>query len=138
MNCWVGTAVGAEPYNVSGIGDSRGKIFRKQSDFGGAGGPANIFVYIDENPASIADGYFGNDCINGSARPTTWVDMPAIYHNHANGMGFEDGHAEIHKWTDSTVIGQGNSQNQGQNFLPAMSPYTDLHWLQARTSYINQ
>jgi prepilin-type N-terminal cleavage/methylation domain-containing protein len=131
MNCWVGPLDTDLPYNVAGIGDPNGKVFRKQSDFTGPGGATEIFVFIDENPSTIADGYFGNDCINGSARPTTWVDMPAVYHNHANGMSFADGHAEIHKWTDPIVLAQGSG-----NFTPATSPYTDLHWLQSHTSYL--
>jgi prepilin-type N-terminal cleavage/methylation domain-containing protein len=132
MNCWVGPLDTDLPPNVANIGDPKGKVFRKQSDFGGSsgGGPDNIFVFIDENPSTIADGYFANDCLNGTAQPNAWVDMPAVYHNHANGMSFADGHAEIHKWTDPKVLSQGNG-----NFTPATAPYTDLHWLQSHTSY---
>jgi len=28
------------------------------------------------------------------------IDVPASYHNEAGGLGFADGHAEIHKWLD--------------------------------------
>jgi prepilin-type N-terminal cleavage/methylation domain-containing protein len=131
MNCWVGPLSADEPPKVASIGDPQGKIFRKQSDFSGAGNTSTIFVYIDENPSTIADGYFGNDALNGTAQPTTWVDMPAVYHNRANGMSFADGHAEIHSWRDPVVLHQSNG-----NFTPATAPYTDLHWLQQHTSYI--
>lgn len=137
MNGWVGSAPGAEPYNVSGqgvIGDKNGKVFKKLSDFGGPqGGAEKIFFYIDENPSTIADGWFGNDAFHGNAQSTIWVDMPAVYHNRANGLSFGDGHAEIHKWTDPKVLAQANG-----NFTPGTSPYTDLHWLQERTSFLKQ
>ncbi len=133
MNCWVGPLSSDLPWNVSNIGDPNGKVFQKQSDFGGPGGAENIFVFLDENPSTIADGYFGNDCLGGSKQPTTWVDMPAVYHNRANGMSFADGHAEIHKWTDPKVLAQANG-----NFTGATSPYTDLHWMQSHTSYLKQ
>jgi len=137
MNCWVGPGVGAEPYNVSGtgvIGDMNGKIFRKQSDFFGPGSASTIFVYIDENPSTIADGWFGNDCFGGVPQTGIWVDMPAVYHNGANGMSFADAHAEIHLWHDPVVLHQNNG-----NFTPAgQTPATDLLWLQQHTSYLVQ
>jgi prepilin-type N-terminal cleavage/methylation domain-containing protein len=131
MNAWVGPNPGKEPYNVAGIGDRRGRVFRKQSDFSGAAGASTIFVFIDENPFTINDGYFGNDAIYGTSQPTTWVDMPAVYHHRANGMSFADGHAEIHKWIDPVVLKQGTGI-----FSPATAPYTDLLWLQSHTSVL--
>jgi prepilin-type N-terminal cleavage/methylation domain-containing protein/prepilin-type processing-associated H-X9-DG protein len=131
MNCWVGPLPADIPPLVANIGDPRGKVFYKQSDFVGAGNSSSIFVFIDENPSTIADGYFGNDCLNGIPQANIWVDMPAVYHNKANGMSFADGHAEIHRWSDPVVLHQSSG-----NFTAATSPYTDLYWLQARTSFI--
>jgi prepilin-type N-terminal cleavage/methylation domain-containing protein/prepilin-type processing-associated H-X9-DG protein len=142
MNCWVGPLSSDLPPNVANIGDPNGKVFYKQTDFIGPGGATAIFVYIDENPGSIADGYFGEDCFGGSAQPNTWVDMPAVYHNGANGMSFADGHAEIHVWSDQKVLSQGIAGNagssSGQSFIPATAPYSDLRWLQLHTSYLKQ
>ena len=142
MNCWVGPLSTDLPWNVASIGDARGKVFQKQSDFIGPGGSENILVFLDENPGSIADGYFGNDCLGGTAQPTTWVDMPAVYHNNANGLSFADGHAEIHKWTDPAVLKQGligaSGSTSGQSFIGATSPYSDLRWMQSHMSYLKQ
>ena len=55
--------------------------------------PANLFVLIDENPATINDGYFA-----ASADPDYIIDYPAAYHDGGAGLAFADGHAEIHKW----------------------------------------
>jgi len=58
--------------------------------------PANEWVFIDEQPDSINDGYFLNDPAGlGSGH---WVDFPASYHCGACGISFADGHSVIHKW----------------------------------------
>jgi prepilin-type N-terminal cleavage/methylation domain-containing protein/prepilin-type processing-associated H-X9-DG protein len=59
-------------------------------------GPAETWVHLDEHPDSINDAGFFNP-----NSPTTWVDIPATYHNGATGFSFADGHAEIHKWVGS-------------------------------------
>ncbi len=55
--------------------------------------PVSIFVFLDEHPDSINDGYFVN-----RAYATNWVDLPASYHNGAASFSFADGHAEMHRW----------------------------------------
>lgn len=58
-------------------------------------GPAETWVHLDEHPDSINDAGFFNP------RATSWVDLPASYHNNAAGLSFADGHAEVHKWVAS-------------------------------------
>jgi prepilin-type N-terminal cleavage/methylation domain-containing protein/prepilin-type processing-associated H-X9-DG protein len=55
--------------------------------------PSNIFVFLDEHPDSINDGYFINKAYNWS-----WFDLPASYHNGAASFAFADGHCELHRW----------------------------------------
>ena len=55
--------------------------------------PVNIFVFTDEHPDSINDGYFLN-----RADQLEWIDLPASYHNGAGGFSFADGHSETHRW----------------------------------------
>lgn len=55
--------------------------------------PSQIFVFLDEHPDSINDGYFLN---NGDY--SEWIDLPASYHNGAASFSFADGHSEIHRW----------------------------------------
>jgi len=55
--------------------------------------PSTIFVFLDEHPDSINDGYF----INRAYYPH-WLDLPASYHNGAASFAFADGHSEIHRW----------------------------------------
>lgn len=58
--------------------------------------PSNLWVFVDEHPDSINDGWN----IMNPRSDATWVDLPANYHNGACGYAFADGHAEIKKWTD--------------------------------------
>lgn len=58
--------------------------------------PSLAFVFLDEHPESIDDGYF----LVYVDRTALWANMPANYHNGACGFSFADGHAEIRKWRD--------------------------------------
>jgi len=55
--------------------------------------PSQIFVFLDEHPDSIDDGYFINQ-----AYSLNWQDMPASFHNGAASLSFADGHGEAHSW----------------------------------------
>jgi prepilin-type N-terminal cleavage/methylation domain-containing protein/prepilin-type processing-associated H-X9-DG protein len=143
MNGWVGctkTPQDSTPPDVGdtsgNIGTANGKIYQKQSDFFGPGNASTIFAYIDENPSSINDGWFGEDCANGTGPYSKiWCDMPAVYHNKANGMSFADGHAEIHRWRDSAVLAQNGGSG---GTTPGQNPATDLQWMQQHTSFLVQ
>jgi prepilin-type N-terminal cleavage/methylation domain-containing protein/prepilin-type processing-associated H-X9-DG protein len=102
-------------------------VYRKQSDVANhQGGPSMLFVTLDENPFAINDGFFVVD----PNQPTTWVDVPASYHNNASGFGFADGHAEIKKWRDSSMLAARTSNVAMQRLFP-----DDLQWLQQRATY---
>lgn len=139
MNCWMNPL--QDPVNQIPGGTAAGRMFRKQTDINsGQMGTSKCWVLIDENPNTINDGYFGVDpgypganppYTNpaGSANNNVWVDIPASYHIKAGGILFADTHADIRKWTDPTVTAQGFG-----NFENATPPYTDLRWLQIRST----
>jgi len=84
--------------------------------------PAMAFVFLDEHPDSIDDGYF----LVFVDRKALWANMPANYHNGACGLSFADGHAEIHKWRDpDTLAGRIPANPTGLRDVP---------WIQLRTS----
>jgi prepilin-type N-terminal cleavage/methylation domain-containing protein/prepilin-type processing-associated H-X9-DG protein len=99
--------------------------FRKMNDIT-TPNPSQCWVFIDENPNSINDGWFISDpnLLNGNQ----WVDIPATYHNTAGGLSFADGHAEIKKWRDSKMIAA-----KGTDVLRDINS-TDLAWLNERTT----
>ncbi len=74
MNTWLGSI---KPYNNNTAVES----YKKEADLQRPG-PANIWVFLDENPISINDGSF-------ICEPDVneWIDCPASYHN-----GVSDSH----------------------------------------------
>ena len=77
------------------------RVFRKLSDIQPMG-HSQAYVFVDEHPDSLNYGDLAvamNDGIAGSK--IFIIDYPASTHNGAGGLGFADGHAEIHKWVDA-------------------------------------
>ncbi len=70
--------------------------FRQFVKLSGVATPSMLYVFLDEHPDSINDGYFLNNA--DFATFNNWGDLPASYHNGACGFSFADGHSEIHKW----------------------------------------
>jgi prepilin-type N-terminal cleavage/methylation domain-containing protein len=73
--------------------------------------PAEIFVFLDEHPDSIDDGYFLNRVAYGYApsyagysHPAEWTDLPASYHNRATAFSFADGHGTLHRWIRPSTV----------------------------------
>ena len=44
-----------------------------------------------------------------------WVDPIPMYHGDVSTMGFGDGHAEFHKWTDGSIVRNGKDAAMGIN-----------------------
>jgi len=61
--------------------------------------PSMAFVFCDESPYTINDGYLE---INSHA-PGGFPDVPAAYLNNACGFSFADAHAEVHRWQTGTL-----------------------------------
>jgi prepilin-type N-terminal cleavage/methylation domain-containing protein/prepilin-type processing-associated H-X9-DG protein len=65
--------------------------------------PYRIFIFLDEHPNSINDGYFLNRWPD-SPTNREWIDLPASYHNRAASFSFADGHSEMHRWQNPSTI----------------------------------
>ena len=55
--------------------------------------PARIFVFVEEHPDSVSDGYFVN-----RAYYAEWIRLPASWHNGGATLSFADGHTEFYQW----------------------------------------
>ncbi len=129
MNTWLGAI---KPY----ANNTTCEWYKKEADLQRPG-PANIWVYIDENPISINDASFiCEPDIN------EWIDCPASYHNGASGLAFADGHAQIKKWQDATVLQKWapptiQPGNPGfTRIAPTQNPALDLGFLQYASTYV--
>ncbi|MBM3878255.1 MAG: type II secretion system protein [Verrucomicrobia bacterium] len=98
-------------------------------------------MFIDEHPASINDGGFGFRMPNNLADTRTqgWVDYPAGFHNNAGALSFIDGHAETHKWVESTSTaassGLGAKVTELGRLHNGRTPnHRDVWWMAQRTS----
>lgn len=111
MNALVGNA---GPASASGknIHDLHYKQFFKVSQITR---PSEIFVFLDEHPDRIDDGYFVNDeSAAGSSSSTgyssyvttsqSWTDLPGSYHNRSAAFSFADGHSSLHRWQGGRTL----------------------------------
>jgi prepilin-type N-terminal cleavage/methylation domain-containing protein/prepilin-type processing-associated H-X9-DG protein len=97
--------------------------FKKMSQFPRA---SNFYVFIEEHPDTINDGYFMN-----SWDEIKWGNLPASYHSGSGNISWADGHLERHRWISNTVR-PASKGGAGGGFVP--NPPTDYLWLQERTS----
>jgi prepilin-type processing-associated H-X9-DG protein len=111
-------------------GPPKHRMFLNDADFVA---PSDTWVFVDEHPDSINDGFFCVDMTKApNAGSAVLPDGPASYHNGACGFAFADGHSEIKKWRDKRTVqpvrrvtwsassGQGNNQ--------------DIVWLWSKTT----
>lgn len=121
MNAWMNPLPGQEWGATPGLT----KYFRQISHITK---PAETWVTIDENPASINDGWFV--CDPARRQNGAWVDIPATYHNNSGGISFADGHSEIKRWRDPAIL----AKNADIGVTPRDGGRDHL-WLQERSTY---
>jgi prepilin-type N-terminal cleavage/methylation domain-containing protein/prepilin-type processing-associated H-X9-DG protein len=116
------------------LGGGIAMVYRKQSEITKPS-PVDTWVFIDESPGTINDGFFVCDPLR---LPTLWTDLPAAYHNGAGGISYADGHAEIKRWRDRRVFealkNVFSPSDPPYNSSPLQSPPDDLNWLQVRST----
>ena len=99
-------------------------VYNKMSDIVNPS-PVNLWVFTDEHPDSINDGWLMID----PTTTTAWgVDLPGSYHDHANSLTFADGHSELHKWVNGTTSALVTQQQHG-NFKGTYPVDVDIQWM---------
>ncbi|MBI3850252.1 MAG: prepilin-type N-terminal cleavage/methylation domain-containing protein [Verrucomicrobia bacterium] len=120
MNAMVGNAGELSPSGVNQNNPDYEQFFTLSS----IPQAAQIFVFLDEHPDSINDGYFINQ-----AYKWEWTDLPASYHNGAGCFSFADGHSETHRWRfDSTKRPARPDAAQLPIAIPK-SDWGDIDWV---------
>ena len=91
--------------------------------------PADIFVFLDEHPDSINDGYFLN-------RPSyrEWIDLPASYHDGAASFAFADGHSGLQHWVESATKPAAAPDATDLPFYVYKSQARDFNWITSHMS----
>jgi prepilin-type processing-associated H-X9-DG protein len=132
MNCYLSpitdrTVTPPVYYGWTSVGASGTRNFYKDTD-DLQPGPSMTYVLLDENEYSINDAFFVSDPTLGNK----WQDVPATRHGNSGGLSYADGHSEIKRWRDGTIINYTGTVGQIQG-----SPNSsDCSWLQQRaTSY---
>jgi len=85
-------------HNLDVSGAKSGMQYAKEADLVNPLPPSMAFIFCDEHPGSIGDGYLEVNSLTGG-----FPDVPAAYLGGACGFSFADGHAEMHKWQTSAL-----------------------------------
>lgn len=91
--------------------------------------PARIFVFIEEHPDSVDDGYF----LNNPYKPE-WHDLPASYHNGSANLVFADGHVESRRWVNAGTRPPARPDAASLPLAIPADERADFNWLMERTS----
>jgi prepilin-type N-terminal cleavage/methylation domain-containing protein/prepilin-type processing-associated H-X9-DG protein len=90
---------------------------------------SEIFVFLDEHPDSIDDGYFLNkDADTTYGTSDEWIDLPASYHDNSTAFSFADGHASLHHWIDPNTIRPPQPNAADLPIAVPVSASADFHW----------
>jgi prepilin-type N-terminal cleavage/methylation domain-containing protein/prepilin-type processing-associated H-X9-DG protein len=89
--------------------------------------PSGIYVFLDEHPDTINDGFFVN-----RLEDYKWGNLPGSYHNGGVNLAFADGHFEAHRWMVADTVRPPVPGAVGSGFTA--TPPTDFEWLKLRTS----
>ena len=125
MNAMVGDAGPNSVYGTN-VFNPTYKQFLKSTDFER---PTEIFVFLDEHPDSINDGYFLN-----RLDELQWNDLPASYHNGAASFTFADGHAETHHWINTSTMPPARAYAAALPFSIDPGQRVDFDWVADRSS----
>jgi len=136
MGYWLDSAlVGGSLTNPGG----RWRVYASDADVISPS-PTMVWVFTDEHPASVNDGGFGFRMPNtfDDTSSQGWVDYPAGFHKNAGAFSFLDGHAELHRWIETTSQGPGGLDAKvtdvGKLNRGNIARNRDIWWLAQRTS----
>jgi prepilin-type processing-associated H-X9-DG protein len=120
-------------YSVSGFTfpnyNTGYRLFNRVSQLIAPIPPSLAFIFLEEHPGSINDGYFQVDMINA-----IFPDMPGSNHGSKGSFSFADGHAELHKWLNPNTVKPVVAGITVQ-LVQAGLANKDLDWLRSVTTF---
>jgi prepilin-type N-terminal cleavage/methylation domain-containing protein len=93
MNSQMGSVYGVVNYNTGW------KQYAKVSDLT-CPVPSDAFIFVEENPDSINDGYL-QLCLGA---PYDFPDVPGALHGAVGSFSFADGHVQLVRWTTGALL----------------------------------
>lgn len=115
-----------EPANP--FGWSQWYVAKKMTDFHNPGA-SDSWVITDEHPDSVDDALL----YTSSYGVSKFTELPGNLHGGACGISFGDGHAEIHKWTDTVMTShRAVTYSVVQQVACSLSD-ADMGWLASHT-----
>jgi prepilin-type N-terminal cleavage/methylation domain-containing protein/prepilin-type processing-associated H-X9-DG protein len=96
--------------------------------------PVTTFVFLDEHPDSINDGWFVFCSGANPAERVEWSDLPSSSHNGACGFSFADGHSEIKKWRDPSSF-RPVKKTSSDFPISTGGRTNDIGWVAERSTY---
>jgi len=102
-NVYLSSAYGLDAVNY--------RVFVKYSNFRAGFSSSDCFVFLDENPLSLNDGYFEFNADTAKGLN----DRPAVNHGNLSSFSFADGHCELHKWHDCYLKLTGGNGTDSDN-----------------------
>jgi prepilin-type N-terminal cleavage/methylation domain-containing protein len=91
--------------------------------------PSDIFVFLDEHPDSIDDGYFVN-----RAYYLEWMDLPGSYHEREAAFSFADGHSVLHHWMSPSTLPPSQADVANLPIPIAAGDRADFDWVLSHMS----
>ena len=91
--------------------------------------PSEIFMFLDEHPDSINDGYF----LERDYYPE-WHDLPASYHNGSAAFSYADGHAALHHWLEPNTFAPAAPNAANLPIPVPASSSADFEWVMGHMS----
>jgi prepilin-type N-terminal cleavage/methylation domain-containing protein len=94
--------------------------------------PSDTFLFIDEHPDTLNDGFFMN-----RFHEYKWGNLPGSFHQGAASLSFTDGHFEPHRWQVRGPTGTTRPPVRGAvNGSFDASPRADFEWLRDHSSVL--
>jgi prepilin-type N-terminal cleavage/methylation domain-containing protein/prepilin-type processing-associated H-X9-DG protein len=110
------------------FGWSQWYVAKKTFDFHRPGA-SDAWVFTDEHPDSVDDALL----YTASYAVTKFTELPSNQHGGACGISFADGHAEIHKWSDSVMTSHEKVTFSVVQQISCSASDRDMLWLAERT-----
>jgi prepilin-type N-terminal cleavage/methylation domain-containing protein len=92
--------------------------------------PSQTFLFVDEHPDTLNDGFFMN-----RFNEFKWGNLPGSFHGGAASLSYTDGHSEPHRWQVRGPAGTTRPPLRGAvgGSFDA-NPRTDFEWLRDHSS----